>query len=167
MSVIILENIRSAYNVGNIIRTADAFGWSVVIAGYTHSHTHPKVLKTSLGAEQSVSITQFFAEALEQPDGFMDRSPNRTAIDWALSYVRGMCHSIYALEITWTSQILSSFSPDKNIWLIVGNEIYGVTPETIAQCDGSLAIPMLGLKESLNVCNAAAVALYALTFPSH
>ena len=81
MSVIILENIRSAYNVGNIIRTADAFGWSVVIAGYTPSHTHPKVLKTSLGAEQSVSITQFFAEALEHPDGFMDRSPNRTAID--------------------------------------------------------------------------------------
>jgi len=54
-NVVILENIRSAYNVGNVVRTADSLGRDVRIVGYTPSPlTHPKVLKTSLGAEQNV-----------------------------------------------------------------------------------------------------------------
>jgi tRNA G18 (ribose-2'-O)-methylase SpoU len=60
MKVVILENIRSAYNVGNVIRTADALGWKVWIVGYTPSPLdNPKVRKTSLGAEESVAIQQF------------------------------------------------------------------------------------------------------------
>jgi len=55
MKVVILENIRSAYNVGNIIRTADALGWKVWLSGYTPSpEDTPKVKKTSLGAEETV-----------------------------------------------------------------------------------------------------------------
>ena len=58
--IIILENIRSAYNVGNVIRTADALGREVRITGYTPSPLdHPKVKKTSLGAEDSVALKQF------------------------------------------------------------------------------------------------------------
>jgi tRNA G18 (ribose-2'-O)-methylase SpoU len=60
MKVVILENIRSAYNVGNVIRTADALGWKVRIVGYTPSPVdNPKVRKTSLGAEESVALQQF------------------------------------------------------------------------------------------------------------
>jgi tRNA G18 (ribose-2'-O)-methylase SpoU len=60
MKVIILENIRSAYNVGNVIRTADALGRKVRIVGYTPSPTdNPKVRKTSLGAEENVDLQQF------------------------------------------------------------------------------------------------------------
>ncbi len=59
-NIVILENIRSAYNVGNVIRTADALGREVWICGYTPSPLdHPKVKKTSLGAEESVAIQQF------------------------------------------------------------------------------------------------------------
>ena len=54
-NVVILENIRSAYNVGNVVRTADSLGRDVRIVGYTPSPLdHPKVLKTSLGAEQNI-----------------------------------------------------------------------------------------------------------------
>ena len=60
MKVVILENIRSAYNVGNIIRTADALGWQVRLTGYTPSPSDTqKVVKTSLGAENNVGLKQF------------------------------------------------------------------------------------------------------------
>ena len=60
MKVVILENVRSAYNVGNIVRTADALGRKVRIVGYTPSPLdHPKVRKTSLGAEETTDIQQF------------------------------------------------------------------------------------------------------------
>jgi len=60
MNYIILENIRSAYNVGNLIRTADAMGWWVVISGYTpHPARHPRVAKSALWADQSVDIVDF------------------------------------------------------------------------------------------------------------
>ena len=60
--VVILENIRSAYNVGNIIRTADALGWQVWLCGYTPSPTDSqKVVKTSLWAEKNVWLKQFDA----------------------------------------------------------------------------------------------------------
>jgi len=59
-NVVILENIRSAYNVGNIIRTADALGRDVRLSGYTPSPDDtPKVKKTSLGAEETVGLKQF------------------------------------------------------------------------------------------------------------
>lgn len=60
MNVVILENIRSAYNVGNIIRTADALGWQVRLTGYSPSPVYnKKVVKTSLGAEETVGLRQF------------------------------------------------------------------------------------------------------------
>ncbi|HCY21277.1 TPA: hypothetical protein DIC40_05525 [Patescibacteria group bacterium] len=60
MNVVILENIRSAYNVGNIIRTADALGWKVWLTGYSPSPFDiPKVAKTSLGAQHHVDLKQF------------------------------------------------------------------------------------------------------------
>jgi len=60
MNVVILENIRSAYNVGNIIRTADALGWQVRLTGYSPSpEDTQKVVKTSLGAEKTVGLKQF------------------------------------------------------------------------------------------------------------
>ena len=59
-NLVILENIRSAYNVGNIVRTADSLGREVWIVGYTPSPlTHPKVLKTSLWAEKNIGLQQF------------------------------------------------------------------------------------------------------------
>lgn len=157
---VLLENIRSAYNVGNIIRTADALGRGVIISGYTPSpNEQPKVLKTSLGAEQHIPIIDF---------------PNEEKMNFqpALDRVKKNNLTTISAEITDTSISLDSFSthcrdgsinrPNDNICLILGNEISGVEPSTISQSDYVVHIPMLGTKDSLNVGQAAAIMMREL-----
>lgn len=125
--IIILENIRSAYNVGNVIRTADALGREVRITGYTPSPLdHPKVKKTSLGAEDSVALKQF--------DYTND----------AITYAKELKISIIAAEITPNAIDLQSFSENNraDIAIVFGNEVEGVLPETLKAVDQVVFIPM-------------------------
>ena len=125
--IIILENIRSAYNVGNVIRTADALGREVRITGYTPSPLdHPKVKKTSLGAEDSVALKQF--------DYTND----------AITYAKELKISIIAAEITPDAIDLQSFSENNraDIAIVFGNEVEGVLPETLKTVDQVVFIPM-------------------------
>ena len=125
--IIILENIRSAYNVGNVIRTADALGREVRITGYTPSPLdHPKVKKTSLGAEDSVALKQF--------DYTSD----------AITYAKELKISIIAAEITPDAIDLQSFSENNrtDIAIVFGNEVEGVLPETLKSVDQVVFIPM-------------------------
>lgn len=125
--IIILENIRSAYNVGNVIRTADALGREVRITGYTPSPLdHPKVKKTSLGAEDSVALKQF--------DYTND----------AITYAKELKISIIAAEITPDAIDLQSFSENNraDIAIVFGNEVEGVLPETLKSVDQVVFIPM-------------------------
>lgn len=142
-SIIVLENIRSAYNVGNILRTADALGYGVVLSGYTPSpFEKEKVSKTSLGAEEYVPIQQF-------------RNPQE-----ALDNLREKGYLLIAAEESEESISLTDWrSPEQPVALIVGNEKEGVLPETLAFVDQIVHIPMLGHKESLNVGQAAAIVM--------
>ena len=145
--IIILENIRSAYNVGNVIRTADALGREVRITGYTPSPLdHPKVKKTSLGAEDSVALKQF--------DYTSD----------AITYAKEQKIGVIAAEITPDAIDLQSFSENNrtDIAIVFGNEVEGVLPETLKAVDQVVFIPMQWVKESLNIGQSTAIFMRAL-----
>jgi len=144
MHYVLLENIRSAYNVGNIIRTADALGRWVITTGYSpHPSREPKVIKTSLGAEQTIPLLSYSTsqDALQE---FSLRGYILLAAElWANS-----------LAIDRASDMISSTSP---YLIVLGNEVLGVEEDTLASVHHSIYIPMQGAKESLNVWQAAAI----------
>jgi 23S rRNA (guanosine2251-2'-O)-methyltransferase len=144
--IVVLENIRSAYNVGAVFRTADAFLLqSIYICGYTAFPPHKEIKKTALGAEDSVNWKHFknIAEAMEE--------------------IRAEGFKIYAVEQAVDSWKLGSFETEEDkIAIILGNEVTGVEQSTIALCDGVIEIPQLGMKHSLNVATAAGVVLWEL-----
>lgn len=144
--IAVLENIRSAYNVGSVFRTADAFLLeSVYICGYTAYPPHKEIKKTALGAEDSVSWKYF------------------KKIEEAIAAIREEGYKIYAVEQAVDSWKLGSFSvEDDKIAVIFGNEVTGVEQSTIQLCDGVIEIPQLGMKHSLNVATAAGVVLWEL-----
>ncbi|MFA7717666.1 MAG: TrmH family RNA methyltransferase [Candidatus Absconditabacterales bacterium] len=149
MNIVILENIRSAYNVGNIIRTADALGWQVRLSGYTPSPLdNSKVVKTSLGAENNVGLKQFDSTA----DAIIEAKKKK--------------YIVIAAEITKMSLPLASFShahPGENIAIIFGNEVDGVLDSTLKLVDEVVHIPMQGVKESLNVGQTSAIFMRAFS----
>ncbi|WP_121354893.1 RNA methyltransferase [Flavisolibacter nicotianae] len=144
--IAVLENIRSAYNVGSVFRTADAFLLEgIYICGYTAYPPHKEIKKTALGAEESVSWKYF------------------KKIEEAIEDLRSMGYTIYAVEQAIDSWKLGSFSvEDDKIAVIFGNEVTGVEQSTIQLCDGVIEIPQLGMKHSLNVATAAGVVLWEL-----
>lgn len=143
--IAVLENIRSAYNVGSVFRTADAFLLEgIYLTGYTALPGHKEIKKTALGAEESVNWEHFdnAAAAIEQlkANGF----------------------TVYAVEQVTNSLMLQNLqhSTSDKIAFIFGNEVSGVEESTIALCDGCIEIPQLGMKHSLNIATAAGVVLW-------
>lgn len=149
---VILDNIRSAYNVGAIFRTADGVGvkW-IRLCGITPiPGDNPAITKTALGAEDEIPWTY---------------NPDSSAV--ARDYRKNGYH-LLALECTPHSVPINKYlvrPPDNTpVVLIVGNERAGVDPGLIDQCDSVLALPMVGRKASLNVAVAFGVAAYWLSF---
>lgn len=144
--IAVLENIRSAYNVGSVFRTADAFLLEgIYICGYTAFPPHKEIRKTALGAEDSVTWKHF------------------RNIGEAIDEIRSLGYKVYAVEQAVDSWKLGSFSvEDDKVAVIFGNEVTGVEQSTIALCDGVIEIPQLGMKHSLNVATAAGVVLWEL-----
>lgn len=144
--IAVLENIRSAYNVGSVFRTADAFLLEgIYLCGYTAFPPHKEIKKTALGAEDSVTWKHFrnIAEAIAE--------------------IRSLGYKVYAVEQAVDSWKLGSFTvEDDKVAVIFGNEVTGVEQTTIALCDGVIEIPQLGMKHSLNVATAAGVVLWEL-----
>ncbi|MEP7255576.1 MAG: RNA methyltransferase [Ferruginibacter sp.] len=145
--IAVLENIRSAYNVGSVFRTADAFLLNAIyITGYTCVPPHKEIKKTALGAEETVDWKHFpgSAEAIDllKKDGY----------------------KVYAVEQVLNSQLLQEieFKVTEKIAVIFGNEVSGVEQSTIALCDGCIEIPQLGMKHSLNIATAAGVVLWEI-----
>jgi 23S rRNA (guanosine2251-2'-O)-methyltransferase len=146
---IILEDIRSAYNVGAIFRTADASGVAkVFLVGYTPApidrfgRPQGEILKTSLGASatvpwEQVATTNEIIERL-QSDGV----------------------TVVAVELGEGSVSLKDFKEPEHVAYIVGNEVDGVAKETLALANTIVELPMLGQKESLNVSVTAGIILY-------
>ena len=144
--IAVMENIRSAYNVGSIFRTADAFLLdSVYICGYTAYPPHKEIKKTALGAEDSVAWK--YIKKIEE----------------AIEELRSNGYNVYAVEQAVDSWKLGSFAvEDDKVAVIFGNEVTGVEQSTIQLCDGVIEIPQLGMKHSLNVATAAGVVLWEL-----
>ncbi len=145
--IIVLENIRSAYNVGSVFRTSDAFLIEAIyIIGYSAKPPHKEIKKTALGAEETVEWKYFktTAEAVE--------------------VLRQQGFNVFAAEQAEGSYKLNAigFEPEEKIAVIFGNEVTGVEQSTIALCDGCLEIPQLGMKHSLNIATAAGVVLWEL-----
>lgn len=145
--VVILENLRSLHNVGSIFRTADGAGWDTVfLCGYTGAPPDRRIEKVSLGAEE-----------------FIEWKKEENILD-LLDNLKKEGFKIVALEQSDRSKDIFAgnyFNSDEKIALILGNEVTGVSEETLDKCDLHLEIPMYGQKTSLNVSIAAGVALYA------
>lgn len=149
MKYVILENIRSAYNVGAIFRTADATGVTkIFIVGYSPTPTdrfgrvQPEISKTSLGASETVPWVYY------------------ENIAAALESLHSEDVSIVAVEQTKNSVTLKDFVIPDKVCYILGNEVDGVSKEALAAVDTIVELPMLGTKESLNVSVTAGVVLY-------
>jgi tRNA G18 (ribose-2'-O)-methylase SpoU len=145
--IVVLENIRSGYNVGSVFRTADAFLLQAVyICGYTAHPPHKEIKKTALGAEETVDWKYF------------------KKIKDCLDELRDLGYHIYAVEQAMNSHPLHQVAFDKGekLAVIFGNEVTGVEQSTIALTDGCIEIPQLGMKHSLNIATAAGVVLWEL-----
>ncbi|HTD94247.1 MAG TPA: RNA methyltransferase [Chitinophagaceae bacterium] len=143
--IVILENIRSAYNVGSVFRTADAFlVEAIYIVGYSAKPPHKEIKKTALGAEETIAWKHFASTAE------------------AIAEVRSMGYTVYAVEQVEKSISLEKFRADGPIAVIFGNEVTGVDQATIHLSDGCIEIPQLGMKHSLNIATAAGVVLWEM-----
>jgi tRNA G18 (ribose-2'-O)-methylase SpoU len=134
--VLVLDNIRSALNVGSLFRTADAFLLeSLVLCGITATPPHREILKTALGATQSVPW-QYAADSVQ-----------------AVSALQGAGYAVWAVEQTTESTPLQRFKPGPHqpLALVLGNEVTGVSDAVLSLCTGAIEIPQLGSKHSLNV----------------
>jgi tRNA G18 (ribose-2'-O)-methylase SpoU len=143
--IAVLENIRSAYNVGSVFRTADAFLIeSVFITGYTATPPHKEITKTALGAQDSVDWKYF------------------TTTKEAIEELKNEQYEVFAVEQVTNSislKNIAELSADK-IAFIFGNEVTGVDEEIISLCDGCVEIPQFGMKHSLNISVAAGIVLW-------
>ena len=143
---LVLDNLRSAHNVGNVFRIAEALQLKIIACGCTPTPPHPVLAKTAMDCDKVVPC-QSMSSAVE-----------------AVKYLRqNGCSQILALEHNAESVEVWDFGQYKlPLALILGNEAKGVSPEVLAMCDAAVDLPMLGDKASINVGNAAAAALYGI-----
>lgn len=153
---LVIHNVRSAANVGSMLRTADGAGVSEVwISGYTPAPALPgcryltraekSLAKSALGAEHSVDWRR------------------QQSIGAVLKHLRSKGYCLVALEQSGQSVDLDRASRiAKDVAIIVGNEVRGIDARVLVQCDAVAELPMYGEKHSLNVAVAAGIALYAI-----
>ena len=147
---ILLDNIRSLYNVGSIFRTAEALGVAKLhLCGMTATPENPRLAKTALGAEKLV-----------------DWEHHNNGL-WAARSLRKQGFKLWSIEGGERSESLFEMGiPDgvRKIALVIGNELAGVDPDILAISDRILYIPMLGEKESLNLTVAFGIAAYFVRY---
>ena len=134
--VVVLDGVRSLYNVGSVFRTADAFRVAgVVLCGITATPPNSEIHKTALGAEDSVAWKHF--------DDTME------AVQW----LRDEGYTLLAIEQCEGSTMLQDFHPEEGskYAVILGNEVKGVQQCVVDACDGCIEIPQFGTKHSMNV----------------
>ncbi len=144
--VALLDNIRSAYNVGSMFRTAAcAYILELGLCGITAHPPHPKLEKTALGCERLIPW-KYFPSTVE-----------------GVEYYKRAGFKVVALEITKNSKPIQNLKPsDFPLALVVGNEVWGVEDDVLKVVDDVVEIPLYGEKESLNVAIAFGVAIFLL-----
>ncbi len=142
---LVLENVRSLFNVGSMFRCADIFAVSkIYLCGYTGTPPRSQISKTALGADEWISWE------------------HKTQTVRLLKNLKKQGFKIVALEAGQAGKSLPVFKPKFPLVLVVGNEIDGISKKVLALADETIEIPMLGRKESLNVAIACGIALYQL-----
>ncbi len=155
--IVVLHNIRSTHNVGSIFRTCEGLGVDkIIISGYTPypeapddtrlPHLRQKITaqihKTALGAEYLVPF-----ECTQKID---------------FTSLQSSGYRIVGLEQAPHSISLADYQPPDRVALLLGEEVAGISPQLLRNCDDIVEIPMYGQKESFNVSVAAGIALYGL-----
>lgn len=142
---VVMDNVRSMYNVGSVFRTADSFRLEkLVLCGITACPPHPEIHKTALGAEDSMEWER--AASAKQ----------------AVEALRGGGYKVYALEQVEGSIALQDFKakPGGKYAIVLGNEVKGVGQEVVDVCDGAIEIPQFGTKHSMNVSVSGGIAIW-------
>jgi 23S rRNA (guanosine2251-2'-O)-methyltransferase len=140
---LVAHNIRSAENIGSLLRTCDSLGVKKLwITGYSPTPEHKKVAKTALGAQGSVEWEQV------------------TDVAFVLENLRKQGFTIVGLEVDTCAIDLSDYAPKDKTALLLGNEVEGISPSLLEQCAEIVKISQRGMKESLNVSVAAAIASF-------
>jgi len=167
--VVVLDGVRSLYNVGSVFRTGDAFRIAgVVLCGITATPPNAEIHKTALGAEDSVAWRHF--------EDTMD----------AVKWLREEGYTLLAVEQCEGSTMLQDFTPElykpekknpeamnpeamnpeayKKYAVILGNEVKGVQQQVVDACDGCLEIPQFGTKHSMNVSVTAGIVIWHFAY---
>lgn len=146
--VVVLDHVRSLYNVGSVFRSSDAFRIEgVALCGITARPPHPEIHKTALGAEESVSWKYF------------ERTED------AVAWLKEQGYIVLAIEQCEGSTMLQDFErkAGRKYAVVLGNEVKGVQQQVVNMCDGCLEIPQYGTKHSLNVSVTAGIVLWHLS----
>jgi tRNA G18 (ribose-2'-O)-methylase SpoU len=143
---IVLENIRSMHNVGSVFRTADCFLMEkIFLCGYTPQPPHRDIQKTALGATETVNWEY-----------------RKSAAD-CIGQLKDNGYRIVAVEQVFESIALQDFKKEPGkLALVFGNEVEGVSNESLALCNGALEIPQMGSKHSFNISVAAGIVLWKI-----
>lgn len=140
---VVLDNVRSMYNVGSVLRTADGFRLErVCLCGITATPPHTEIHKTALGAEDSVSW-QYFKDTVE-----------------CVKALRTQGLPIVSLEQVEGSLSMADWEDTRPLALVLGNEVKGVSQQVVDLSDYCLEIPQAGTKHSFNISCAAAMAMW-------
>ncbi|MBK8505141.1 MAG: RNA methyltransferase [Saprospiraceae bacterium] len=143
--VVVLDNLRSGLNVGSIFRTADAFGIAhIYLCGITVAPPHREILKSAIGATESVVWSTFASTAV------------------CLNHLKSDGWRIVGVEQTSKSKSLTNFRPGKEekLALVFGNEVEGLSEEILPVTDECIEVPQIGTKHSLNVSVCAGIVLW-------
>lgn len=143
--VLVLDNLRSAYNVGNVFRLAEICGIErIITCGYTATPPHPKLVKTARGCDTLVPCEH-------QPTGLA-----------AVEALQAESYRVFAVETMTEAPPVWDVGYELPVAFVFGNEALGLGPETLARCDAVVRLPVFGRKNSLNVSNCAAVVVYTV-----
>jgi 23S rRNA (guanosine2251-2'-O)-methyltransferase len=145
--IVVLDNIRSMHNVGSVFRTSDAFLLQAIfLCGYTPQPPHRDINKTALGATETVDWIYY-----------------PTTVE-AVKQLKQNGYKVFGIEQTEGSISLQKFTTTNadRLAVVFGNEVEGVDAEVLELCDGSIEIPQLGMKHSLNISVAAGIVLWEI-----
>lgn len=145
--ILVLDDIRSLHNIGSVFRTADAFLIEkIFLCGITATPPNKEIHKTALGATETVAW-EHHEDVLEVITKL--KKDNVTTL---------------AIEQVESAVFLQNFKVEKNkkYALVFGNEVYGVSQDAVALCDGCIEIPQLGTKHSLNISVSAGIVVWDL-----
>lgn len=146
--VVVLDNVRSAHNVGAIFRTADAFAiQEIVLCGICAVPPNKEIHKTALGATESVQW-RYFDQPVEAANALQNEG-----------------YELWAVEQTDSSVALNNWKSgnDRPIAVVFGHEVDGVSNEILEKCAGAIELPQYGTKHSLNVSVCAGIVMWELS----